>query len=226
MFNNTPQVQSTPVEFTEVDNLMSRAVASGNPLLVTDHLNTLQTQAITKSVASAKALYMLRENWSYFQAAGASEEWDVFASANVVNLVPENARKYANMWESVFEKSTIDAILKGQLAQVPIKNLLLLTAAVREGSLTDEQIANIPMQDYDTIHEAVRGARGDATSSKNRITGVLVVKEGGSLPRGALYAVRNGERETIGYLNLDVETEFGQMFLERMKNALKLMENG
>ena len=56
-----PLARHEPLELVEVDNVLQRAIVSGDPLIITQHANQLRRKAIIKGVALAKLLYGLRD---------------------------------------------------------------------------------------------------------------------------------------------------------------------
>lgn len=216
-----------PEEWAEVDLLMERSIAAGDPLIAVNYGNKLYRGAIGKGTALAKLLFELQKSWALFQAAGINDTWEDYASANIVNLSPQTARKYASMWETIFVKAQLSDGLRAHLAQgTPIASLLLLTAGVREGSITEDALQEVPLLNYQGTRDLVRQARGQQTSSSMAITGHLIMRDGDVFPKGTIFARQNGEMEPVAMLRLEPDTEFGKQYLERIKNALHLQERG
>ncbi len=212
-------------ELAEVDTILSRAIAAGDPLIATEYGNQLHRTAFLKGVSLAKLLYGLRENWSVFRAAGIGDTFEDFVVAHMISVDKSTAHRYANMFESVFIRAEISDILRSQLSLKPIRSLLLLTAAVREGSIGEEELQEAVLKNESGIREIIKRARGYQTKSSRAIYAKIVTREDSAYgPRGALVVFQDGDSEKAGLINLNPDKEFTQQFLERMKNALGIGE--
>jgi hypothetical protein len=219
-----PQVQVSLLlqskEMTEIDTIIDRAVTSGDPLIATDHGNQLGRSIALKGVALAKLFFGMRSNWELFRAAGIEEEFGDFVNAHMTTITSKVAEKYADMYEAVLANADIPLQIRDQLAGKPIKQLLLLTAAVREGDLDEDDLEDVVVLDYNGVRQKVRDARGDVTSSRRTITARLVQREESKYPHGSLVVFGADEQEVIGQFKLIPETETGRIYLERIKNQL------
>lgn len=223
-----PQVQADlPVnsrDMAEIDTVLTRAITAGDPLIASDYGNQLSSAITLKGIALAKLFSGLRSNWALFRAAGIEEEFPDFIDAHMF-VRGSTAIKYADMYESVFERAQLPDDLKDQLARKPIKSLMLLTAAVREGSLDEEQLEDVVLLDHQGIREMIRRARGEVTSSKTRIYAKLVTRVGGAYPPGSVVAFDGeGDSEAVGFIKLNPSTDHGKKYVERMKNVLHLQD--
>jgi hypothetical protein len=222
-----PQVQmALPLmsrELAEVDAIVTRAVAAGDPLIASEYGNQLSKEMTLKGVALAKLFFGMRDNWPLFRAAGIEDDFKDFVDAHM-HVTGRTADRYADMYEAVFEKSRIAPQVKSKLLHKPIKTLLLLTAAVREGSLTSEQLGNVIVLNHSGVRDMVREARGEVTNSSTATRGVLVQREHSVYVKGTLvvYGGSGDEIEVLGWLNLTPKNDSAMKFLERMKNALQL----
>jgi hypothetical protein len=206
----------------DVDTILDRAITAGDPLIAAEFGNQLSNTITLKGIALAKLFFGLRNNWALFRASGIEEDFGDFIDAHM-QVSGQTAEKYANMYEAVFINPQIPQELKGQLAHKPIQSLLLLTAAVREGSLDSEDLEDVVVLDHNGIRAKVREARGDVTSSRSAIYARLVQRESAAYPKGTIVVFSGeGNSEAIGYLKLEPNTEAGQRYLERMKNVLGL----
>jgi hypothetical protein len=209
-------------ELAEVDTILGRAITAGDPLIATEYGNQLGKAIKLKGIALAKLFYGMRSNWALFRAAGIEEEFGDFVNAHM-DMSSRVAEKYADMYEAVFENAPLPVELKHQLATKPMKQLLLLTAAVREGSIGEEELEEVVLKSYDGVREIVRKARGDATNSRTAVYARLVQREESRFPKGALVVFGpEGESEAIAMFKLPPTTASGQKYLERIKNALGL----
>ena len=95
-------IESAELEqLQDVDTIIVRAVAAGDPLIACNYGLNLKRSAAVKGLALAKLLHGMRSNWEMFQAAGIDEEFEDFVQANM-DVVPQTARKYSDMWRSIF----------------------------------------------------------------------------------------------------------------------------
>jgi len=218
-----PQVQVSlllqSTEMAEIDTIIDRAVTSGDPLIATEYGNQLGRAIALKGVALAKLFFGMRNNWELFRAAGIEEEFGDFVNAHMT-ITSKVADKYADMYEAVLDNANIPLPIRNQLAGKPIKQLLLLTAAVREGDLDEDDLEDVVVLDYNGVRQKVRDARGDVTSSRRTITARLVQREESKYPHGSLVVFGADEQEVIGQFKLIPETETGRIYLERIKNQL------
>lgn len=217
-----PMMPSHSREQAEIETIVERAVVAGDPLIATDYGNELSRTIVSKGIGLAHLLYGLRSNWALFRRAGIEEEFGDFINAHMETVTSKTAISYADMYEAVFVNAPLTEELKLQLARKPMKQLLLLTAAVREGSLEKDDLEDVVLLDYRGVRDRVRAARGDATSSSSAIYARLVQRETSKYPQGSLVVFGGGEVEPIGFLKLEPETDAGKKFLERMKNQMGL----
>lgn len=225
-----PPVQmALPVQsrdMVEIDTILDRAIAAGNPLIAAEYGNQLSNAIRLKGVALAKLFFGMKNNWSLFRASGIEEDFADFVDAHMT-ASGATAEKYANMYEAVFVNPKVPEELKSQLARKPMESLLLLTAAVREGSLDQDDLEDVVVLDKTGIRQKVRNARGDVTSSRRAIYARLVQREHSVYPKGTLVVFGQSEEgeteiEAIGAFNLNVRTESGQKYIQRIINTLGL----
>ncbi len=224
--NAAAQVVSS--DFAEVDNVLQRAIAAGNPLIAADFGNQLTNTMRLKGVAFAKLLFGMRSNWDLFRVAGVSDEFIDFVDAHM-RVEGRTAEKYADMYEAVLENKKVPQYIRDELRLKPIQTLLLLTAAVREGDLDADDLETIVLLDHNGVRKVVRERRGDVTNSGRAIYARLITEQGRSYPAGSIVVFGSSqdgrlEVETLGTLNITPHTESGRKYLERIKRKLSLVE--
>lgn len=223
MFPILPESKTELELLTDVDVIIVRSVTAGDPLIACNYGLDLQRSAAIKGLALAKLLHGMRSNWEMYQAAGVDEDFEDFVQANM-GVSPQTARKYSDMWRSIFASDYVPDEIKLKLQSKPIKELLLLTAAVEEGSLTEDELETVVVADETKIREMVRSARGkEATSSRSAVYIAIVMRDGKN-PRGTIIATQDGISETIGYLNMDTDIKFVNQAIERIKNSAHMLE--
>ena len=208
-------------ELAEVEAVLEQSIAAGNPLIASEYGNQISRTVVAKGVALAGLLHGLRSNWKLFQLAGIEEEWGDFINAHM-HISSRVAEKYADMFEQVLDNGNIPIDLRERLAEKPIKELLLLTAAVREGDLTNSDLEDVVVLNYGGIRDRVRERRGDATNSHTRVYARLVRRQESKWPLGSLVVFSGDESEAIGHIKIEPNTEAGKKFLARMINTLEL----
>ena len=185
--------------FELVDTTVEQAISQNNIQPVMAMGRALKRNLQASGLALSKLLYRAREVW---ELLGYDE--DMFESIYAeMGISHSTAHKYINMWEAVFANPDIPDDVKEDIEGKPIKALLLLTAAAREGQISNE--------DWDKIAEAstssevrniVRDIRGERTSSRTAMVLELNMKS------GVLVARRGGERDTtIGVFNVGQRTQ-------------------
>jgi hypothetical protein len=215
-----PRVDSS--DFADVDTVLDQAITAGDPLIAAEYGNREIQKMRLKGVALAKLFFGMKSNWHLFQSAGIEEDFPTFVDAHM-HVTGRIADKYADMYKEVLENQNIPLEVRDQLKLKPIQTLLLLTAAVREGSLDAEDLEDVVVLDYNGVRSKVREARGEATNSHTAIFARLVQRDNASYPKGALVVFGPGmDIEAIGHLNLNPRTESGKKYLQRIINKLGL----
>jgi len=208
----------------QADKAFEVSVQTGDPLIAMEFINRMRNSGIQRGLAIAKTMYLMSKNWNLFEAAGVGD--------GIYNLIEaytgyaiETVSKYVGMWENVFENPQISDEMKTKLSMKPIGDLLLLSAAASDGSLTGDQWDKVVIApDTQAVRSVVREARGDVTSSKNTVTLMLVVRDDGKYPAGALVASYQGASELVGSINIEADSEVGKRAVAKIKNSLKPLE--
>src|SRR5687767_8758261 len=187
-------------QFQDVDNIIVRSVTAGDPLIATEYGASLIRMAEIKGLALAKLLHGLRSNWTIFEQAGIDTAFENFVKAHM-DLSNKTAFKYSDMWRNIFHSDFVSETLKRQLESLPIQQLLLLNAAVEEGSISEEELKIVVVSDIPTTREIIQRARGrEVTSSKTAIVISVVTTEGNPrFPKGTILASRAGETISIAF---------------------------
>jgi hypothetical protein len=203
--------------FAQVDDIVVRSISAGDPLIAMDYGLSLKRSAQLKGLALAKLLHGLQSNWQMFRAAGIGEEFEDFVYA-YLSIPPETSRKYAAMWQGIFMNPNVSEDIKLQLQTKPMEHLLLLKAAVEEGSISDDDLRTVTILDKQGIRDMVNKARGMQTSGKNAVRIAIQMRDG-DYPAGTILALSNGDREIIGVLELNPPYEFAQKAVARILNS-------
>jgi len=189
--------------FDEVDDVIGRAVLIGDPLVAFDYGSGLIKNTMVRGLALAKLLYRLKESWPMFVAAGVEDDLETMAFLHM-GTRPQTTRKYLDMWESVFENDSIPETTRKLLYGKPIRDLLLLTAAVREGSIDNDALEDIGLG-VESARDKVREARGAATSSNTAIRIYVQMQDTAKFPAGVVYAKRGDESVVLFEIDLEAD---------------------
>lgn len=196
-------------ELQKVDWALKLAVKDRDDHWITDLMGTQVRTIRIQGVAMSKLLSGWRENAAEFGIE--KEDWIDHAKA-WTGLAEETIRKYTDLWNHVLAPMENTERFWTLIAK-PIQGLLLLTAAVKEDQLSEEDWVEIEdAYDGAGIKKVVRRARGEQTSSKTAIQLVLGRD-------GVLTAWRADERAAVGYLNPNATEPLIDAAVERILNA-------
>lgn len=210
--------------FQEVDLIIGRSLATGDPLIAFEFARSMQRDGLLRGLAIAKLLYKMKQNWNLFEIAGVGDTFESIVQTQN-GYAPETAEKYIRMWESVFENDDISDDLKHQLSGRPIGDLLLLTAAAREGSLSASEWDKVAIApDSHTVRDIVRKARGGVTSSNTAVIPHIQMRVEGTFPKGTLFVYENGVPILFGSLDVDTTSEFAKKAIARILNSAHVKE--
>jgi hypothetical protein len=156
-------------ESEKVEELVQKAVLSGDPNIIFGYIRSLGIQARIYGYGAAKALWHSWKSWPLFQSQGISEEWENLAPV-MSGLSLDQCRTYRDFFEAVHMNPDVPEYVKPYVAQKPIQAQLLLTAAARDGDLSDDDWEKVMNAETPAeIQEIVRGQRGPRTSSETRL---------------------------------------------------------
>jgi hypothetical protein len=208
--------------FDEVDEVIGKSMVIGDPKLAFDYgRNNLIRVGLLRGLALAKLLYRLQEHWDLYVTAGTADDLMTMAYTEM-GVKAGTSSKYIRMWESIFENPDIEEGTKNMLRGKPIGELLLITAAAREGSLDNDDLQTLATFDRNQIREMVKEKRGHATSSKTAITICLQMKDG-KYPAGTIYAKQDDKYEIIAYKVPEL-SELGEKAFARLMNSCGAVE--
>ena len=186
--------------FDLVDATLDVSHDEKNPARVFQLMLKLREEAQIKGLAMAKLLSKLEEQWNYYVLEGGIDD-DFYDRVQVdIGISKQTAQKYIRMWRNVFENTGIEQSIKDRLARKPIKNLLLLSAAAKDGDIQDwGEVAST--SDYQELHTLVRKQRGERTSSKTSIA--ILLERDGTLK------CRKGSTpfKPFGFINLELKDD-------------------
>lgn len=198
MIENNTDVALTAVaenEFSEAQRLLNKSLDLADPNPAFDYITRLRQEMLGKFNATAYMLWSLRRDWKAFVDVG--EDQDFFGTASARTGYSESTiRKYIRLHDSLYANDRIPMEIKKAARMLPARAQLLLTAAAREGDLSEEDWERVVMAGTaGEVRDIVREARGQATSSETALlmsvklsSGSIVCRRGDSrwLPVGNL----------------------------------------
>lgn len=203
--------------FDMVDEIVEQSVVQGDIQPAMSLGKSLRRSIQANGLALAKLLYRVKEAWEVL-----GDDNDLYEIIYAeMGVAASTVHKYINMWDAIFANPQISDEVKEQLEGKPIKALLLLTAAAREGEIDAETWERV--SDAVTSSEVrgiVRDLRGDRTSSGSAITLELNMKSG-------MLMARKGEMvEVVGVLNVGLRDDSNMIeaAISRIVKSCNIME--
>jgi hypothetical protein len=201
--------------FHQVNEAIAASKERGTPHYALALLRELRGAVQARGLAAAKLLARLEDIWDELNV-----EDDFF---NVVQtetgFAPATVRKYISMWRLVFENPSIPEEAKASLVAMPIRRLLKIVAAAREGLLEDKWDRVINVQSDGELRQLIREVRGKATSSQTAII-ITLRRDGSLLARQG----DNGLATHVGFLKIDTDDAVAQKAIARIIQAAGIVE--
>ena len=161
----------------QIDVVIEEAVDRGDHRIIMRMLYGFQGLGQAVGLAKAKALYEGQRHWALFPI----DESYTFVDACLAEagISHETVRKYVPIWEHVVQNPMLSDAQREVILTKPIVALDLLTAAAREGEITDEDWDEIILApDKATIRELVRKIRGHVGPSQTAVVITYNTKDG------------------------------------------------
>jgi hypothetical protein len=203
--------------FDMVDEIIEQSVVQGDIQPAMSLGKSLRRSIQANGLALAKLLYRVREAWEVL-----GDDNDLYEIIYAeMGVASSTVHKYINMWDAIFANPQISDEVKNQLEGKPIKALLLLTAAAREGEIDDETWERV--SDATTSSEVrsiVRDLRGERTSSNQAIVLEL------NMTSGILMARKGDQYDVVGMLNVGLrqESDLIEASITRIVTNCNIME--
>ena len=191
-----------------VDDIVQKSREAGNPDIAFKEGYALRRRGHSTALAVAKLLYGLKEWWEHF----ATDMTFYDAAFHGMGYARVTVDDYLGTWEEVVLKAPEQ--FRKQIMGKSLNTLKLLTAASREGQLTDEDWEEVAgAHDKSGVQDVVRRVRGTNTSAGSRI--VLTWERDGNL-----YARRgNSDPSHLGFLHQTSDDELVNIAVERLIRA-------
>jgi hypothetical protein len=204
----SPLLSEGDMEFlNSIDGVIRSAIIQSDPGVIFDFGRTLWKDGHIKGLGLAKLLGKTSQQWSVFQMGEVTERFEDAISAEI-GISAQTARKYADMWEALFENPSISTQDKKALYGKPIKSLLLLTAAARD----EDDINWKAVGEASTVNEVreiVRDARGGKTSSNSSVKIIMSAN-------GEIRAKCGESSAVIGHLSVNEEDPIIKKAIQRI----------
>lgn len=195
----------------------------GDPALIMEFGKSFIRRGLASGLALAKLMFELEVNWYLFKAAG----YEGTAEEHVTQdwgYSSQTFKKYVNMWESIFNNTDVTETARKLLMGRPIGDLLLLTAAVREGQISGENLEKAALApDRASLREAIQGA-GRTPSAKAITLKVVLSDTDRNYAPGTLLATQNGETVVVGYFVLNDSDALISTAQEQIKARSHMLE--
>ena len=203
--------------FNLADRTVEVAIAEKSPNRILDLLIHFREDVQIRGLAMAKLLSRMEENWGYFVLEGGIDD-DFYDRVQVdLGLSKQTVQKYIRLWRNLFENTNIEQRIKDKLTNKPVRTLLLLSAAAKDGDIKDwDAVAS--SVDYQEIRTMVRKQRGERTSSKTSIAIVL--------DRDGTLKCRKGNMpfKPFGFLNTDLDDPIIREAIEKLIERAGIVE--
>lgn len=192
-----PLDQPLPAESNEilrkVEALILEAAEEHNQWKALNVCKELVQVQKLSGLGLARALFLVRKNWSKFEA---SERFEDVAYA-YIGLHRHTVDRYINVWE-MFEAGYVPKDIEEQIRQRNIKDLIPIANAVAQGYTISEpmwaKIAEAP--DFTTVAKIIRE---DIKGAEPRSSGIMLSVDA----EGNLWAFSEGQQYFVGWLEPD-----------------------
>lgn len=203
--------------FDMVDEIVEQSIVQGDIQPAMSLGKSLRRSMQASGLALAKLLYRVREAWEVL-----GDDNDLYEIIYAeMGVASSTVHKYINMWDAIFANPNISDEIKLQLEGKPIKALLLLTAAAREGEIDKEVWERVSDASTSSeIRSIVRDLRGERTSSSQAIVLEL------NMTSGILMARKGDQYDVVGMLNVGLrqESDLIEASITRLVNSANIME--
>ena len=202
-----------------VERNVNEAAKRGNPKLALTMLDHLNGIGRVSAIATAKTLWMMRDQWEEICPDADDFEYFLFHKQG---SAPDTVRRYIDAWDTLITLETTSSNQFEALTQRPISDLIAISQYRNgHGSLSRSQVGELAAAtDSSSVRKLLREFRGE--SDKNNHIEYVLEKD------GSLIAWRDNERENLGFLRVesseDPPTELRQQALERLIRKSRIRE--
>lgn len=179
------------------DEILDRAVASGNPDMVFDRIYALRRSQQIAGLSAAKMLHGMKERWDIFATDDTFEDYAMARTGYSIQTI----RKYCDAWEYVIANPSLTEEQRKRLMGKTWGSILLIAPSAKADELEESQwneLVNAP--DKVTVRDIIRGTVGEKTSSKTALKLFLYTR---GENKGQLMASKNDVLTPFGHLDLD-----------------------
>jgi len=202
-----------------VERNVNEAARKHNPKLAMELLDHLNGIGRVSAIATAKTLWMMRDQWELICPDAEDFEYFLFHKQG---LAPDTVRRYIDAWDTIYTAETTSQNQFDALAQRPIADLIAISQYRNaHGSLSRDQVGELAAAtDSSTVRKLLRKFKG-LEEQNNHIQ--IVLEDDGSL-----VAWQNNKREELGYLRLDTDHDpapaLRQQAIEQLVRKARIRE--
>lgn len=209
----------------KVDKVVDQAITSGSPQVAIQFGVSLRNFQHVAGLALAKLLYEMRERWDSF---GSDDDWSTICQYEM-GIGGQAYKKYIACWEFVILHKYLqkkgNEELQERIMSKPIKALLLLNAAAREGEIAPKDWERIgkaaTVEEIRDIRNEIRWEGKEDQKPGKKVWKFLVEQNGKMKGRYG-----NGHYKDFGVINRrDPElAETVEAFIARMESVGVIVE--
>ena len=207
--------------FSKVNEVIEEAVAQQDPEIAFALADDLVFAQKMSGLSLAMFLSEMEDRWFMFE-----DKYDNFEDMVYVRLgkSKQTVKKYIGVWREIFLNQKITDKQKEVLFGFPIKRLLLLVPAVREGSITKSEWGRVTGSTTDNeVREIILEVRGEQKSASNALR-IFVNTRGATRGRLSCRVGSEGKKIPIGHIQLDSEDEQVQKAVARILNSAGVID--
>jgi len=198
--------QSLPTDngwaLQKVDEYINQSLSQGDVYIALDVCKQLRQVSQIAGLALAKMLYLIRDNWDYFDVEEPFED----VAYEYIGLHSHTVDRYIKVW-----KMFADGVAPEELQQRSIKDLIPIANAVAQGyEITEDEWDKLEdAPDYSSVTRIVREDIKDQEPRRNALQLFLDSD-------GQITAMKDGFIHNVGYLHLDSGEDIVMSAIERI----------
>jgi hypothetical protein len=198
-----------------IEEILSESVEEHDAYLALDACKFLVQVSKVSGLALAKALYFIKKNWSSYEL---EDEFEDIAYI-YIGLHKYTVERYTATWKMYDEKLIPDKFVEriqrhNVKAQIPIANALKQGFEINENEWN--KLANAP--DITTVSKIIREDIKGKSPRKGSLQ--LYIDD-----LGSVWGYQDSEKEFVGSLEIDSDSDIVQKAIARIKDASGILES-
>jgi cell division protein FtsI/penicillin-binding protein 2 len=198
----------------DFDSKVAKAVEQKDVTILYDAILDLREKAKAVGLTLAKMLYTASTYWHVFEI---DEEFSR-SFYEPVGLDKHTVERYVRVW-SMFDTKQIPERLENDFKNKNIKALIPIANAIHQGhdikNSDWKRLANAP--DYHSVARIVNKDIAHRKPRKNALQGRLTRD-------GDIVAYKDGERYSVGFLDVNSDSEVVQQMIDRIIKSAGILE--